>query len=325
MLLILLIILDAYNVPIIPFARYDKKLKKADTLYKNLLKNQHIEVSMVNNDNKEIIGMKNEEVININNENIAVLNKEDELQKNADSKVNYDDITSDLSVLTSDIGRSCEYVEDTVSTEVMPEYSSKLVELSDNTDDKLTISVPVILSKFQLEFDLKSEIKLDCPGEDIKSVNKDVYLNQCKLIPDINKLFISGYVKESIEYLSIKDCEQTSGNSIRYITADIPFKFTTAVTYFHPPVINYNKEQIEIDILTQENMNNNLLDKEYINSEYLNDKIYCKLISSHIHELKSTAIHDEQTNCNEFKNIKEQMSVKLTLELLQEQEVGINK
>ncbi|ERI90503.1 hypothetical protein HMPREF1982_03869 [Clostridiales bacterium oral taxon 876 str. F0540] len=207
-----------------------------------------------------------------------------------------------------------------ISTEVIPEYSNKLIT-PDIDCDEIIAQVPVILSQFELEFACETIIKLEYPALDIKRTKKNVFLDECKLLTKVNKLFLGGIVRKNIEY--------GTENNIRHATVEVPFKCTTKVEYFTLPVINSADEEIEIETLRSDGEGTDLSETTRISKENFNEKIYCKLVSDEINELDildEDKGEDENPECERmFETLSEKMIIKLNLKLIQEQEISIKK
>src|SRR5690606_6438679 len=79
------------------------------------------------------------------------------------------------------------------------------------------IKVPVLLAETELQIVVESDIPLNPPASEIKRVEKDVIVKQCKLVPvefeeepvegteDLfratrAKLFVSGFIRKDIQY-----------------------------------------------------------------------------------------------------------------------------
>jgi len=209
---------------------------------------------------------------------------------------------------------------DIISTEVVPEYPNKLI--IPNIDcNEIVAQVPVVLSQFEIEFGCETTIKLDFPAVDIKRTKKNVFLDECRLLPKANKLFLSGIVRKNIEY-GAKD-------NIKHITVEVPFKCTTKVEYFTLPVISQTDEEIEIETLRLDGAGTDLTEITRISSEQFNEKIYCKLVSDEIKELDIADENKEEDENPEyeklFETLTEKMVVKLNLKLVQQQEINIKR
>lgn len=210
-----------------------------------------------------------------------------------------------------------------INSEVIPEYPNKIIK-PNAEDNQLVITVPVLISQFEIEFSTEAVIELDFPALDIKRINKRVILQNCKLLTNVNKLFLSGIIRENIEYSAIKS-EAEDNNDIRHVAVEIPFKCTTVVTYFTLPIINYDNTQLEIETLREDSTGNEINEKTQISREEFNEKIYCKLIRDEINELY---IAEDKDNSNledekPFNILNDKLVVKLTLKLIQEQQINI--
>lgn len=258
------------------------------------------------------------------NEEAQVLNKENDLLEKEDQDDNYDDIVIGLG--DNDINNENDISEPYTNTQVIREYPNKLIK-PDFIDNKLIVSVPVLLSMFEMEFDLDSNIRLDYPAEDINCIKNNMFLTECRLFPNINKLFLSGFIRKSVEYSAVDLYNENIESNIRHISMEIPFKCSTVVSYLNSPKVSFAGEQIELNVSIQEETNDRLLGKAYIESEKLTPKIYCRLIQSSINGLNlAEDITSNSGNYEKhFKSLTEKMSIKLTIGLFQEQQVKIDK
>ena len=213
-----------------------------------------------------------------------------------------------------------EDADDIVNTEVVPEYPNKLI-IPDIGCDEIIAQVPVVLSQFELEFSCETIIKLDYPAQDIKRIKKNVFLGECKLLIKANKLFLGGIVRKNIEY--------GTEDNIRHATVEVPFKCTTKVEYFAPPVISSADEEIEIETLRSDGTGIDLSEITHISKENFSEKIYCKLVSDEIKELDildEDKVENENPECERmFETLTEKMVIKLNLKLIQEQEINLNR
>lgn len=304
---------------------------------KILKENENIDILQGDNDEEqkntniggEVNKSKKDEIskedkTNITSDYISVSEKGNSSKKKEDLSDVYDDVV--IGLANKDLNVEEVVKEHSISTETIPEYPNQIIKL-DSENNKVKVSVPVVLSRFEIEFSVVSKQVLDYPSVDIKEAKKDVFLNECKLLTKANKLFVSGYIRNSVEYSSMKSCEEKLENKVRHITMDIPFKFTTPVTYFRAPELNLSKEQLEIDTLIDEKTGNNLFEKGYSESKYLNEKIYCKLLRSSVEGICSAENTESSMEVCEtsFKDLIDRMTVKLTLELLQEQHIDMDK
>lgn len=292
MLIILLLILNAYSRK--PIYYIDKEL----------LENQH----------NSVFGKNTEKASDVSYTG-SVLSKKNDSQDEAVSNTDYKNI----------VGEEIEEIEEIekiekIESEIVQEYPNRLIMPVEDFQEVI-INVPVVLSQFEIEFICEAVINFACEVEDIKSVKQNIYLNECRLIPKANKLFIGGSIRKSIEYLS--------HNNIKNVSAEIPFKCTTEIKYFTPPVINNMIDQIEVETLRYDGTGIDLFEKSYASSECFNEKIYCKLVSDEIKQISISGEEikekDKEKCKDKFETLTDKMVVKLNLKLIQERQVSINK
>lgn len=100
----------------------------------------------------------------------------------------------------------------------------------------LVVKVPVVLANCKVQIDVESDIRLDEPAFDIKTIDKHVCITQCHLVPHSNKIFIAGYVQKNIQYSTVECANETSiSGDILHSTFRIPFKCVTAVCFDKMP------------------------------------------------------------------------------------------
>lgn len=211
-------------------------------------------------------------------------------------------------------------------------------------EEHITVKIPVILAECNITVPIQSTIKLGEPVLEIKHIKKNMYLNQCKLIPNFQNgksntgmLFISGFVKNNIEYSTIEYNDNTVLNGkLKYITVDVPFEFTTRVAFNTLPKFKATPPQGEVEILQTSFEGNpyeekiigpDIREKNFRLIEFFNEKIFCKLISAEFLEsdILENQINKEFTSPREqtFYDITENSVIILKIELLQNQNVII--
>lgn len=191
----------------------------------------------------------------------------------------------------------------------------------------LIAKIPVVLSDLEVQIDVESEIKLQEVALDIKTVDKHVYLSQCKLIPYTNKLFIAGYVQKNIQFSTV-DCTNStsvSGN-IQHTTVNIPFKCVTKIQLSHEPI--YGKEyKKRLNALDKNMLGKDQQEESWIHYNKLYEPIYCELEYAKI--LETDFINDAHsypnTSPNEkvIREIVEKMVIFIRLKVLQNQQICI--
>jgi hypothetical protein len=162
-----------------------------------------------------------------------------------------------------DINKSCQSSENCgviISSQTLP-LSSGVDITPVGINGPLVAKIPVVLGERDIQIDVETEFRLKEPFFEIKRIKKNVFLNQCKLLPragqivggvlTTGKLFISGFVRKNIEYATA-DCveDKIVSGRIAHTTIDVPFTAVTEVTYAIPPVVNLRAAQTEIDLLS---------------------------------------------------------------------------
>lgn len=233
-----------------------------------------------------------------------------------------------------------------VSSETLP-ICENSPHTSDITAGPVTVKIPVVLTECSITINIESSIKLEDAIVEIKSIRKNAYLNQCKLIPNSENdktntgiLFLCGFVRKNIEYFTKENNhKEVLNGKLKYATVEVPFKCTTRVTFNTSPKLKKNTAQDKVEILQADiGMCNSC--KEWISGgdireqtfrliEFFNEKVFCELISAEFIEsdILENQIDKECKLCNEqtFHDISEKAVLLLTIKLLQNQNVIIPK
>ena len=239
------------------------------------------------------------------------------------------------------ITKSCEA---NVTSKVLS-FCPSTSQIPETTLGPVIIKVPVVLSEFQVTISTISSIKLEDPTLEIKQIKKNVYLTECELIPnsggdnpDIGVLFISGFVRKNIEYIS-KECSDKNilCGKIKHITVKVPFSCTTKVTFITRPIFISNTSQDEVEIFqdtikTYAPCEENILShstcvQSFRFTEVFNEKTFYELVKVEIVE-SDTLENPLKVDCStaidqEFQNLTEKVVMNLTIKLLQNQQVSI--
>lgn len=233
-----------------------------------------------------------------------------------------------------------------VSSEILPIYEN-CTHTSDITAGPVTINIPVVLTECSITINAQSSLKLEDDVLEIKHVRKNVYLNQCKLIPNSENnnpntgiVFLAGFIRKNIEYSTKNhNDKEVVGGKLKHATVNIPFKCTTRVTFNTPPKFKANTSQGEVGILQtsiegcnsyKEEMNGrDIREQSFRLMEFFNEKVFCELISA---EFVESDILENPTNkeCKSpheqtFHDITEKGVLFLTIKLMQKQNVIISK
>jgi hypothetical protein len=208
------------------------------------------------------------------------------------------------------------------------------------------VKIPVVLAETNITIPVEATIKLDKAAMEIKRIKKNVFLTQSRIIPfsqddrpGTGILFIEGFIRKNIEYAT-KTCT-TSGTQnvcgdIRHCTVEVPFNFTTRITFLRPPIFIENTTPSELEFFTDKLqgcdvcsdpvIGRNPCDQSSFVTEFFNEKPFTELVRADITEVD---IHTNPTiSCKTpteqmFNKLTEKVVVNLTLKVLQKQQVRI--
>ncbi|MBU3127759.1 CsxC family protein [Clostridium tagluense] len=235
----------------------------------------------------------------------------------------------------------------TVVTSEMIPLCENIIHTSEVTVEPVTVKIPVVLTECTLTITVESSLKLEDVVLEIKHIRKNVYLNQCELIPSSEDgkpntgiLFVDGFIRKNIEYTTKEHNDKgVSCGRVKHATAEVPFKCTTRVTFKTYPKFKPNNYQDEVKILKTSIKVFNPCEEGIIGGdtreqnfkiiEYFNEKVFCELISAEIIEsdILENPINKEYKIPLEqgFHSITEKVVLSLTIKLLQNQHVDISK
>ena len=210
----------------------------------------------------------------------------------------------------------------------------------------VVVKVPVVIAETNITIPVEATIKLDHPAIEIKRIRKNVFLNQSRIIPfsqdgqfGTGILFIAGFIRKNIEFAT-KTCNRHGSpnicGDIRHCTVEVPFNFTTRITFLRPPIFITNTPALEVEFFSDKNkscdacadpvIGRNVCDQGLFNSEFFNEKPFTELVRADIIEVD---IHTNKasnstipTGDNVTKLI-EKAVVNLTLKVLQNQQVRV--
>ncbi|MDM5235353.1 Uracil permease [Bacillus cereus] len=210
------------------------------------------------------------------------------------------------------------------------------------------VKIPVVLAERTLQIVVEANIPLCPPAVEIKRVLKDVFLQQCKLVPveyepiDATgyfrvtraKLFVEGFIRKNIEYAA-KDCNGVIHDKIAKVRFS-GFADLTAGDFLSNPILAFASEN-KARFINPKNTDVPRLDKFFFeNNVFYNEQPYCELISAEFYELDfSPCDHDdddfdyghhdscEKNHEKEFDKLREKIVLDLTLKVLQTQQVRI--
>ncbi len=202
---------------------------------------------------------------------------------------------------------------------------------------KDTVKVPVVLAETKVQIDVEAVIELDQPAIEIKRIKKDVFVEQCELILNSNKLFLKGFVRKNIEYVPAPHSSKKGAcGYIRTCSVDVPFECATPVKFSNLPdfaVPRIDKEfEFQVDDCNDcHKMKKDMDIDHFFTFEKFNEKPFCELVNATIFEEDIHLFHKvfKKPKCYKgftepcFKEFKEKMVIFLTLKVLQKQQVKV--
>ena len=252
--------------------------------------------------------------------------------------------TNDNNIIANDYGHGSYCAE--VNSQIQPLTEQIAVTPSVIAAGATVVKIPVVLAEVNVTIPVEATIKLDEEAIEIKRIRKNVYLTQSRIVPfsqdnrpGTGILFIEGFIRKNIEYAT-KTCHKYgSGNvcgEIRHCTVEVPFNFTTRVTFIRQPIFRVNSNPSELEFFTDKLhgcdycadpvIGRNPCDQSFFVTEYFNEKPFTELIRADIAEVD---IHtNPEGNCmnpteQKFTKLTEKVVVNLTLKVLQKQQVRI--
>ena len=212
------------------------------------------------------------------------------------------------------------------------------------TPGPVIAKLPVLITDTRIQIDIEASITLPEEAFEIKRIRKNVFLTQCRLIPEYGdkhygKLFLGGFIRKNIEYATAAEagCGAVSG-SIKHTTVDVQFECVTKVSYINRPIIKYREpaDQIEYyeanilgacDPCKSPLLGTDLCQQDFFDNEKWTEKIFCELDDAKICEADiercpqffANGLPGQRT----FTELTEKVVVLLSLKLLQYQQVWI--
>lgn len=186
--------------------------------------------------------------------------------------------------------------------------------------------VSKVLAEFVVQIDSESIIRLNEPTYEIKRIEKQIFLTQCRYIPPTDKVFIEGYIRKNIEYAT-KSCSKNHGISgtIKDTTVQVPFKVYTKVDFCgNRPIVKPNSPALVARYFDENRMGKNIREADRSNVEIFNEPVFC--------ELEWTAIFDADidhqgtpidgfANEEEFQEFTDKSVLYICMKLLQKQQI----
>jgi hypothetical protein len=210
------------------------------------------------------------------------------------------------------------------------------------------VKFPVILAVTNITIPIEANITFDQRVMEIKEIKKNLFLTQSRLVPfssscvDPNSgvLFIAGFIKKNIEYKT-QTCTTARATSvcgdIRHCTVEMPFNFTTRITFLRSPIFTEKTTTREVEFFTETPkvydvyedpvIGRDPCEQSSVFTEVFNEKPFVEPVKAtfievdiHNNPILSCEIPEEQT----FTEITEKSTVNLTLKVLQKQQLRIS-
>ncbi len=186
--------------------------------------------------------------------------------------------------------------------------------------------VPKVLTEFVVQIDSESKIRLNEPAYEIKRIEKQIFLKQCRYIPPTKKVFLEGYIRKNIEYAA-RSCTRNHAiaGSIKDTTVHVPFKAYAKVDFHgEEPYIFPNPPALVARYFDEKRMGKDIREADRSNVEIFNEPVYCELEWSAIYDAdiddKGCPI-DGLMNEEEFQEFTDKSVIFLCIKLLQKQQV----
>ncbi len=185
--------------------------------------------------------------------------------------------------------------------------------------------IPRVLAEFVVQVDSEAKIRLNEPAYEIKRIEKQIVLKQCRYIATTNKVFFEGYIRKNIEYAT-KTCSKynTIAGVIKDTTVHVPVKFYTKVDFCTPPQIVPNPPSLVARYFDEKRMGKDIREADRSNIEIFNEPVYCELEWAAIYDAdindKGKPI-DKIPNEEEFQEFTDKSVIYLCIKLLQKQQV----
>ncbi|MEW9503247.1 right-handed parallel beta-helix repeat-containing protein [Jeotgalibacillus marinus] len=188
------------------------------------------------------------------------------------------------------------------------------------------IKVPVVVAEPKMQIVTEATIELEPPATEIKRVRKDIFLTQCKVVPEFDtesqvmkaKLFVEGFIRKNIEYATNK-----GEGALRDKIADVAFSGFVGLgvtDFFTPIILEKSSDYVSRFINPKDGMSPRQDKYSFENSVVYNEQPFCELVSADCFEVDVSPRPVEKDGT--FDRLREKIVVDLTLKVLQLQEVS---
>ncbi|MCY6356566.1 DUF7852 domain-containing protein [Clostridium sp. ZS2-4] len=229
--------------------------------------------------------------------------------------------------------KKCEALTDENSQKCKSNIGGNIKPKEVRVDNTFTSKIPVVIAEKRVDIPVEIAIELEEEALEIKRSSHNVYLNEATLIPvednkqKKGKLFLKGFVKNSLEYSNEKHINNAiiSGR-IKHSIVYIPFECTTIIDYTFPPNFNFKDDVREIAL----NVSNNPDDNEHMSiseeSIKFSEQICCDINKAKIYGTRTYSknpLNDNLKLESVFTRLQEKVIVELYLTLTQRQCVNM--
>lgn len=185
-----------------------------------------------------------------------------------------------------------------------------------NSEEKfIGVKLPVIIAESIININLENTIDFTKNITSIISIKRKAVIKKCVLIPQVSRIFLDGFVAKSIDYSELD-------GKVKNLIIKVPFKCATRVEYIQKPVTYEFSYEDNKSIKMSEN------EECFIDKEQEIDEIYCELASTEFQELNikdKIKLISEEKKISAFKQIKQKMSMNITVRLFQKQIIHIKR
>jgi hypothetical protein len=190
------------------------------------------------------------------------------------------------------------------------------------------VKVPVVLANCKIQIDVESDIRLDVPAFDVKTIDKQVCITQCHLVPHTNKLFLEGFIQKNIQYSTVECANKTSiSGDVLHTTVNVPFRCVTAVCFDKWPIFGKSFKE-RFNVLDETMLCPDNGEDSWVHFNKFFEPVFCelewaKILETDIFNRNIRNAAEPFTKEKLFQNFTEKMVVYVGIKVLQNQQVFI--
>lgn len=206
------------------------------------------------------------------------------------------------------------------------------------------VKFPIILAETNIAVTIDDTMKIGRDVKEIRRIKMNAFLKSSNLVPislknseaNSGMLFISGFIRKSIEYATrtyIEEGREDNSGYIKYCVVEVPFNFTTKITFIRPPVFveshnlreNYSYDTTEIynddSISLCDNCNDNSISTEVFNQKPFVELVKANFIEFNIY--KDLPLKEDEYIKERYTKLKGNIIINLRIRVLQEQDLRV--